>query len=80
MLVFAVYDSAASYYAPPFCQRSKGEAIRSFTMGAKDPQTVISKHPDQFTLFEIGVYDEQKGEMIPHAAHISLGKAIEFIQ
>jgi len=79
MKVFVVYDSAAEAYGLPFFIRSVGEAVRSFTQAAHDPQTLVSKHPDQFTLFEIGTYDDLNGHIEMYAAHKSLGKALEYI-
>lgn len=79
MKIFVVYDSAAEYYGTPFFVRSTGEAIRSFTQAAHDPQTLVHRHPDQFTLFEIGVYDEQRGNIEMYTAHKSLGKGIEYL-
>lgn len=77
MKVFVVYDSAAEAYGLPFYQRSIGEAIRGFSQAAKDPQSQISRSPADFTLFEIGEYDELAGDIFMMDAKKSLGTALE---
>lgn len=80
MKTYVVYDSAAEAYGVPFFIRSKGEAVRGFAQAVKDPQTQINKHPADYTLFEIGEYDEISGEIKPYNAKINLGCAIEYAQ
>lgn len=78
MKTYVVYDSAAEAYGIPFFIRSKGEALRGFAQAAKDPQSQISKHPADFTLFEIGEYNEFKGEISLYQAKVNLGTAVEY--
>lgn len=78
MKQFVVYDSAAEAYGIPFYAKSTGEAVRSFSAAAKDPQTNIARHPADFTLFETGTYDELRG-IVTSVTHKSLGKAIEYV-
>lgn len=75
--MFAVHDSKAEAYLQPFSMRSKGEAIRAFQNSVNDPQTQFNKYPADFTLFEIGEYDELTGQIIP-SNKIALGNAIEY--
>jgi len=78
MKVFAVYDTKAKYYRNPFMMRSKGEAIRGFADVANDEKTEIGKHPEDFALFELAEFDEEKGTYSNHNAPESIGLAIEF--
>lgn len=79
MKVFVVYDSKAESYALPFYMKSIGEAVRGFGVAARDQQTMIAKHPADFTLFEIGDYDEFSGNISMYEAKKSLGTALEHI-
>lgn len=77
---FSIYDSAAkSFLAPFFCGQA-GEALRNFKTAANDPQHMFHKHPTDYTLFEIGYFDDEigRGEYLdaPH----SLGMASQFIE
>lgn len=56
--VYSVYDKAAGAYLNPFCVHTDGLAIRYFEELVNDPEHVFGRHPDQFTLFFIGVYDQ----------------------
>lgn len=78
MKVLAVYDSKAEAFHQPFFQRTTGEALRTFEKWANDPQTPINEHPEDFTLFEIADWDDDKGEIQPYEAKKSLGLAMEY--
>ena len=61
--VYAVFDRASGVYDRPWCARSDDEAMRSFGDIARDPKHPIGKHPEDFTLFRIGTYSDDKGEL-----------------
>lgn len=62
MKVFSVWDASAGAYLPPFTFPSSGLAVRAFsdTVSSSD-NSMFSKHPDDFVLFEIGSYDDSTG-------------------
>lgn len=70
---FCVYDSKIEAYMMPFFLRSQGEAKRAIIETALDKNTQVSRYPADYTLFEIGGYDDETGTLYPHAAKISLG-------
>lgn len=78
MKVYSVYDSKVGAFMAPFFARSKGEATRMWHTAVNDPQTQFCKFPSDFTLFEIGEYDELTGDLIAHKAKESVGLALEF--
>lgn len=59
--LFAVYDSKAESYMIPFPMQTTELAIRSFTEGCLDPNSNFNKYPLDFYLYELGVYDDEKG-------------------
>ncbi|QXP08059.1 MAG: nonstructural protein [Arizlama microvirus] len=75
--VFAVYDSKAEQYKPPFVLSTKGLALRSWAQLLEDENTDPSKFPADFTLFELGEYDDSNGKMLPHPTPLSLGTGLE---
>lgn len=77
--VFSVYDSKIGSYLSPFVVRSKGEAIRAITNELENSNSNLSKHPGDFTLFEIGDYDDEHGTLVP-IAPASVGVLVEFVQ
>lgn len=77
--LYSVYDSVAETWGKPFPMKNKGEAIRGFAQACSDPQTALYQNPEDYTLFEIGEWDEDNGNLIMHDAKVSCGVAIEFI-
>lgn len=78
-VVFSVYDSAAKFYSDPFFALTKGQALRDFVTACNDPKTYLNQHPSDYTLFELGSFDELTGNFSMHLTPVSLGKAVEFI-
>lgn len=76
--LFSVYDSKTEAYGVPFAMITKGEALRGFADVANDPQTQICKYPGDFTLFELGEFNELNGMFNIYETKINLGTAIEF--
>lgn len=78
LLVYAVYDSKVQTYAQPFHMRTKGEALRGWQEVANDPNTQIHKHAEDFSLMELGEYDEQTGQFTNLTAPLNLGLATQY--
>ena len=76
--MFSVYDSKAQVYTPPFYFKAVGEAVRAFQDSVNTPGHQFNKWPGDFTLFQIGAYDDETGFVTQDQAHINLGVALEF--
>lgn len=77
--VFTVFDSKAELYLSPFYMRSRGEALRSFADTVKDSNSAFNKHPGDYTLFELGDYNESTGSFGLYDAKVNLGMAQDFL-
>lgn len=75
--MLSVFDSKAELYLTPFIMKTKAEAIRGFTDVVNDPKTSFFAHPEDYTLMEIGEYDDNKGELKNHLAKIALANGLE---
>ncbi len=60
LTVVSVWDSAAETYSPPIFTPSKGVALRSFMDAVSDPKTQFAQHPEHFSLFQLGTFDQSK--------------------
>lgn len=76
--MFTVYDSKVEAYLQPFYMQSKGEALRAWGETVNDEKSNIGKHPADYTLFELGEYDNLTGQISQYEAKIALGTGIEF--
>lgn len=77
--MYAVYDSKVEAFLSPLFFQSKGQAVRAFTDAIADSSSPISKHPEDFTIFELGSFDDSNAKFDLHATPISVGVAIEFV-
>lgn len=64
---YAIYDRKSVAYHTPFFAAAEGAAIRSFSDLVNDKNTSVGRHPTDYVLFFIGVYDDQSGTMVPVA-------------
>lgn len=79
ILIFSIRDSKSEVFSQPFFSPTRGSAIRAFADAVNDPATDYAKHPDDYTLFYVGDFDVDKGEIIGLAAGaVNLGLASTF--
>lgn len=78
--VLAVYDSKACAFMNPFFVPTIAFGIRLFQDTVNGPDNMLSKHPTDFTLFEIAEFDDIKGIFNLHLKHINLGLASSFVR
>jgi len=75
--LFTVYDSAAGAYLDPFVAPSIEFAIREFRQVVNKEGHQFNLYPEDYTLFHIGSFDPQSGNLMPQTI-TSLGVAITF--
>jgi len=63
-VIVSVKDSAAEAFGRPMYLQSLGVAIRSFTdeVNREDKDNQLFNHPDDFDLYELGVFDDSIGK------------------
>ena len=63
-VIVSVKDSAAEAFGRPMYLQSIGIAIRSFTdeVNREDKDNQLFNHPDDFDLYELGVFDDSLGK------------------
>ena len=62
--VVAIRDAKTEVYSHPLFFVTKGVAIRSFSDETERTGSEISKHPEDFALFDLGVYDDNLGAIV----------------
>lgn len=76
MKIFAIFDKKANAYLRPFTLPSAAHAVREVSEVMQRPGP-FSDYPEDFTLFEIGSFDEESGEVQPLLTHESLGNLLK---
>ncbi len=79
MFVFSIFDSKADAYLLPFFSRNRGVALRQFMSAVQDESSDFHRYAGDYTLFEIGTWDDSEGVLTEHGAKVNLGVAIQFL-
>ena len=69
----AVFDIKTGTYDSPFSVRHTNEALREWELVCKDPSTKYGKHPEDFSLRQIGYLNDESGELVTGTSHLSQG-------
>ena len=79
--MYCVYDAKAEIYGPPVCFNTGGEAIRWFDdlANGRLNSLHVSHHPEDYTLFHIGSYDQSTGKVEMSEAKVSMGLALDYV-
>lgn len=78
--MYSVYDSKAGAFLPPFVLPRTQQAQRVFGDCVNSPDHQFGKHPDDYTLFHLGNWDDETGDYkaLP-ASKQSLGNGVEYV-
>lgn len=67
---YCIFDSAAGAYMRPFFMLSDAQARRAFTDIATDANHEVGKHPEDYHLCRVGVFDDNEGKLIPENVEV----------
>ena len=77
--VFGVRDSKAMAFLQPFFSASTGAAVRAFADTINEGNNQLSKHPEDYLLFELGEFDDNSGEFTRTGPNKMLGCGADFV-
>ncbi len=60
---YIIFDSAPCVYHPPIFMQSDAEAMRFFDDQCVRAESPIAAHPEHYTLFRNGTFDQQTGKL-----------------
>lgn len=78
MVVGSVFDAKVQVWSQPFVMQNKGALTRAWEESCNDPQTQFFKHPTDFSMFIIGEWDDENGQIRMLESKHPIGTAIEF--
>lgn len=65
LIAFAVFDQKAEAFTQPFFLPTKQIAVRTFADCCNDKNHAFGRHPADYTLFHVGHFDTQSGQLVP---------------
>ncbi|WNK12398.1 MAG: nonstructural protein [Microvirus sp.] len=67
-VIVSVRDAKADIFGRPFFVQTAGVAIRSFSdeVNREGTDNQFNTHPEDFSLYEIGLYDDIDGKIYPY--------------
>lgn len=75
---FTIYDQKALAYLPPFFLHNRHMAERTFADCVNSHDHQFGKHPEDYTLFIIGEYDDRTGVLTPQNPEL-VGNGVDYI-
>lgn len=78
--VFAVRDVKAECFGSLMVLPTRGLAIRSFTDACRDARSPMAQYPSDYSLYELGTYDDVSGQIVSHSVPVFLAAASDFVQ
>lgn len=78
MKVFSIYDGKGKCYGLPFFMAQVGVAARAFGDLVNDDQSAVCKHPADYTLYQVGVFDDESGLFENVSPQVLIGHGSDF--
>jgi len=63
--IFSAQDAKLGIFLPPFFTPHLGQALRMWEDAVNSPDSMVAKHPSDFVLYEIGMFDDDTGIVEP---------------
>lgn len=76
LVIFAIHDSKAEAFLLPFFSPNSAMGVRTFAQGCNDPGVKFCQSPGDYTLFEIGTFDDNSGTVKQLEVPVNHGLAI----
>jgi hypothetical protein len=65
--IYTVFDSASGVFDRPFCAISDQAAVRAFGDICGNSEHPVGMHPDDYSLYRVGVFDNNLAEITPES-------------
>lgn len=81
LLAMAIRDEALGMFNRPYFVPTRGVAIRAFMdeCNREAEDNAMRKHPKDFSLFQVGSYEEETGQLVAIDVPVRLCQAVDFI-
>lgn len=69
---YSLFDSKAKLFSQPFFALNDAVAKRMCAATANDEKSSLAQHPEDYSLFHIGEFDDDKGLLFPSGQNTNL--------
>jgi len=76
---YTLYDQKALTYSPPFYCSAHGQAVRMVMDLAGDTNTMVGRHPADFSLHCVGQWNDATGDLLPASNREFIADAISLL-
>lgn len=77
--IYSVFDKKAQLFCAPFCSINDDTATRDFSYAANDPTSDIGRYSIDYSLYFLGVFDDEKGYISTEGTRRHLVEAYSLI-
>lgn len=63
LVICSIRDAKAEAFVNPMVFQSNGEALRTFMDAVNSADHPMGKHPEDYSLFVLGEFDQRSGEI-----------------
>lgn len=63
--LFSIKDNISNTFSSPFLSTNDATAVRSFKHTVNDATTTIHHSPDDYVLYQVGLFDDSTGDINP---------------
>lgn len=78
--ICAIYDTASQLFGRPFFVAATGQATRSFRDEINKPDTEFGRHPDDYSLYHFGTFDDNDGSWNLHSHPVLLVRGKDVVE
>lgn len=74
-VIVSIHDSIAEVFARPIFCANEGVALRSLRDEVNNPQSDVAIHSKDYSLYRVGVFDDNTGIITPEPIPVLLCRA-----
>ena len=76
--IFSVRDAKADAFLQPMFMQSRGVALRAFSDSCMDSSHMFNRHPEDYCLYELGIWDDGKGSFELYQQPMPIANGYDF--
>jgi len=77
LVLFGILDAKVGLFVNLFQARSSAEGMRIFGDQVTSRESIMSMHPEDYSLFRVGEFDQENGRLTSELAPVALVTGIE---